>query len=193
MYTYESAGRKYLESNSKGFENGAIKAEMHRVLVELFISEKLELDVSAIKSIEYRIDDHIYQMYPEIRKATLSLTDYLDEVIGFPLDKAPNYKKLVPLFVDEFKRIANDWWDDRTYLFNDSELQSIMSRVSHKVLPYAYDGLDSYGFYFVDGVGDGDNPFLTMTSALGQTVTVTRGGFFGSKFTIDTSLADKNK
>ncbi|MGO1603238.1 MULTISPECIES: hypothetical protein [Halomonas] len=44
--------------------------------------------------------------YQAVHTHTQTLTDYLDEVIGFPLENTPDYDTLVPLFFEQFHRLA---------------------------------------------------------------------------------------
>ncbi len=51
-------------------------------------------------------------VYTYIHDATQKLTDYMDEVIGFPLEnKRPDYDTLAPKFFEEFIRLADLEWD----------------------------------------------------------------------------------
>jgi hypothetical protein len=44
--------------------------------------------------------------YQAVHSHTQTLTDCLDERIGFPLDSRPDYARLAPLFFDQFHRLA---------------------------------------------------------------------------------------
>lgn len=174
-------GKTYLQSNAKGFYNGTLKAEMHKKLCELFVSKRLGIELLVARHIKVE-DQYLVSL---VRRSTLELTDYLDERINFPLDKAPNYKKLTPLFIEEFIRLATDWFDDQVGLMSDQELQELMLIVTQNHLGYAYPALVSYGFEYVAGESNEDKDrFLTMKSLLGQEVTVKPNQYFGCKFTL---------
>lgn len=177
---FNELARTYLECNAAGMWDGGLKARTHRNLCVLFVSERY--DISLREATDISLGDELLSGL--VRKATLSLTDNLDEAIGFPLDKAPNYRKLVPLFVDEFNRLANEWADERTDLFSDTELVTILERVTKKRFVRTIYALESYGFEFVAGEPTGPEQFLTMRSKLGQVVTLRPNAFFGCNFRI---------
>ena len=185
-----SLGKDYLESNACGLWDGALKAETHNRLCELFVAKRLGLDVLSAASFLKVEDEYLVSM---LRKSTLSLTDNLDEVIGFPLNSAPNYKRLVPMFVGKFLQLATDWFDEQTGLMKDSKVCSILIRITRNNLSFSYPALESYGFEFVDGQGDRllGKRFLTMRSLLGQEVTVTPNDCFGCSFTLDKGINHK--
>lgn len=91
---------RYLMSNAAGRQNGAEKAQVHRELCQFYVAA-----VHGISDPElvHREHDEIYQA---VHSATQALTDYLDEVIGFPLESDPDYDKLVPLFFERFHQLA---------------------------------------------------------------------------------------
>ncbi len=187
-------GKTYLESNAKGLWDGALKAETHNRLCELFVAKRLGIDTLSVASYLQVDGEYLVSL---VRKATLDLTDYLDEVIDFPLEKAPNYKKLTPRFVGKFLQLANDWFDDQTGLLSENEVVLLLERVTVNRLGYAMPALESYGFEFVDGLGDGANTkataFLTMKSLLGQVVTVKPNQYYGCSYTIDKGIENKTK
>ncbi len=186
-------GRSYLESNAYGMWDGARKADSHARLCELFVSKRLALEVLSVAPYLKVEGEYLVSL---VRKATLPLTDYLDEVIGFPLERAPNYKRLVPEFVGKFLQLANDWMDEQTGLMSDSELKVILDMITRNHMGHQYPSLESYGFEFVDGegtkplAGGEDKCFLTMQSLLGQVVTIKPNTFFGCSYTIDKGLND---
>ena len=138
-------GKTYLQSNARGFSNGALKAQTHNQLCELFVSKRLYVEKYAASFLKVG-DEYLVSL---VRKATLPLTDYLDEVINFPLDRAPNYRKMTPLFVNKFLELATDWFDDQVGLLSDEGLICLMEDVTQNHLGYSYPALESYGFTFV--------------------------------------------
>jgi len=178
--------KQYLQSNACGMWDGALKANTHRQLCVLFLANKLQVSRPIVEFLE--IDDK--PIISSIREATLSLTDNLDDEIGFPLETAPNYKKLTPMFAGKFKKLANDWLDDRTDLMSDYTLKNIVNKICKRKFEFVYPALESYGFEFVGGVGDGENPYLTMKSKLGQVVTVKPNMYFGCSFILDKGIND---
>ena len=73
----------YLMSCAKGCWDGALKAESHEALVNIFIKH------------EGGDEDHV-------RQITRQLTDNLDTEIGFPTETAPNYRLLWRPFYEKF-------------------------------------------------------------------------------------------
>lgn len=98
LHTNFTIGR-YLMSNAHGRWDGAEKAQRHIELCQFYVAafrglndaEKVELDGKDFKA---------------VHSATQQLTDRLDEAIGFPLDKTPDYAKLEPLFFEQFHSLA---------------------------------------------------------------------------------------
>lgn len=180
--------QKYLQSNAHGMWDGSLKATMHRNLCELFIANRLNITVK--QAMTLFVDEE--SLGSLLRKATLDLTDNLDE-IGFPLEIAPNYKKLTPIFLSKFKKLANDYFDDCTYLFSDREFIEIVTRVVERKFSLAFIALESYGFEFVEGINSEKNVdcFLTMKSKLGQVVTVKPNMYFGCSFSIDKGIKNE--
>ncbi len=92
---------RYLMSCSAGREDGALKAVMHRHLCEFYVAVYYgyaDPDQSARKN---------HPACKAVHRATQEgLTDYMDEVIGFPINGRPDYDKLGPAFFDKFHAIA---------------------------------------------------------------------------------------
>lgn len=174
----------YLESNACGLWNGSLKADIHRKLCQWVVAKRLDIDIDKASALtvdgRYLVDD--------VRKATLSLTDNLDDEIGFPLDKAPNYKRLVPLFADKFTALTDGWFDGQTQLLSRKELEAVLSKITEHGFSQALSALESYGFTFVGGSINkrdlADGSFLHMKSALGDLVEITPNRFFGCTFKI---------
>ena len=116
--------------------------------------------------------------------STLQLTDNLDDEIGFPLNHAPNYKRLTPAFVGRFIHLATNWFDDQVYLMSDESLIATLNIITKKHMGYMYPSLDSYGFEFIAGEikERGGSHYLTMKSKLDQVVTVRPNDFFGCNY-----------
>jgi hypothetical protein len=91
---------RYLMSNAGGRPNGAEKALRHRELCQFYVAA---VHGVADPELVHREHDAIYQA---VHTATQELTDYLDEVIGFPVEERPDYDKLEPLFFEHFHRLA---------------------------------------------------------------------------------------
>ena len=77
----------YLMSCAMGIWDGALKADSHAKLVEIFIKH------------EGGDEDHV-------RFITRKLTDNLDTEIGFPTESAPNYRLLWRPFYAKFIEYA---------------------------------------------------------------------------------------
>ena len=67
--------KSYLESNACGMWDGALKASTHRQLCELFVSERLNISLRKASVLFFGTGS----IAGLVRKATLSLTDNLDE------------------------------------------------------------------------------------------------------------------
>lgn len=100
IHTDFAIGR-YLMSVTTGRLNGAEKAERHEELCQFY--------VAAVRGV---VDpDMVRRNYEDdwdrVHTATQELTDYLDEVIGFPLDdEHPDYEVFIPLFFQRFHTLA---------------------------------------------------------------------------------------
>ena len=178
---YLHLGKEYLQSNACGMQDGAKKAGTHAELCALAVSEILDIPMHYAGLIYFE-GERIVDL---VREATRPLTDNLDTEIGFPLDIAPNYKRLTPLFAYKFVELVVEWFDEQTTILNDMELEKIVSEICRRKFVLAYGALESYGFEFVDGDPD---KFLTMESKLGQVVTIMPNMYFGCSFTIDKTL-----
>ncbi len=91
----------YLMSCSAGREDGAMKATMHQHLCAFYVAVYYgypDPDQSARKN---------HPACKAVHRATQEgLTDYMDEVIGFPIKGVPDYEKLAPAFFEKFHTIA---------------------------------------------------------------------------------------
>lgn len=94
------AVHRYLMSNAHGRQSGAEKAERHAELCKFYVAA-----VRGINDVDL-VRRHHEDDYDKVHTKTQELTDYLDEVIGFPLDSAPDYDVLAPLFFDKFHQLA---------------------------------------------------------------------------------------
>lgn len=177
--SFESLAETYLKSNAKGRQDGFLKADTHQKLSTLFVSEYFSISLKEAGELLYQGDERIWSM---VRVSTLPLTDYLDEVIGFPLDMAPNYRLLTPKFVAEFKRLATEGLQSNVFIMTNSELDKLMEELCRNKFSMMLHALESYGFEFMSG--DAVEGRLEMKSALGQVVQVTRNTFFGCKYKI---------
>lgn len=184
---FTELGKTYLQSNAHGRWDGSIKADTHRKLCELFISGRLGVsnDKAASLYLGSLLNFDKDSLVSHVRRSTTDLTDNLDTEIGFPLETAPNYNKLTPKFIDKFINLASEWFDDNPSLMSDELLNATLREITKNHLGMALPALESYGFKFVDGIGE---EFLTMKSKLGQIVTIRPNKFFGCKFTLDKGI-----
>jgi hypothetical protein len=97
--------KRYLEANSEHHMNGALKAEVHMYLCDIFLAGFFGCEIDGAKR-EY------YTRFDAIHKATAEFTDFLDIEIGFPSKGPVDYNKLAPLFFDKFFEIANSVLND---------------------------------------------------------------------------------
>ena len=98
LRTSFSIGR-YLMSNAHGRWNGTEKALYHRELCKFYVAAVRGFDDEGLV-------DLCGEDFKAVHKSTQQLTDRMDEVIGFPLDSAPDYAKLEPLFFEHFHTLA---------------------------------------------------------------------------------------
>jgi len=99
---------RYLMSNADGRWDGAEKAQRHLRLSNWFTAWWFELSgEDAGKRFHLRSgkfkDENVARL---VHDSTTPLTDYLDEVIGFPLEGRPDYNTLSPKFFDKFYELA---------------------------------------------------------------------------------------
>lgn len=101
---------RYLMSNAHGRWDGAEKAQRHINLSNLFVAWWFELP-NAESGARFKVktgkySDSFDSISMIVHNATRPLTDYLDEVIDFPLESRPDYDKLSPKFFDKFYELA---------------------------------------------------------------------------------------
>jgi hypothetical protein len=111
---------RYLMSNTAGRLDGSEKASVHLRLTNIYVASRMGIvdadGATRVTAGDKTHDDgwveHGTMVYTYIHDATQKLTDYMDEVIGFPLeDKRPDYDTLAPKFFEEFIRLADLEWD----------------------------------------------------------------------------------
>lgn len=90
---------RYLMSNADGRWDGAEKAQRHMELCKFYVAAVRGFDDA--DEVDVICDDYI-----AVHDATSALTDYLDEVIGFPLKGRPDYDTLGPLFFEKWHELA---------------------------------------------------------------------------------------
>ncbi len=90
---------RYLMSNSAGRLDGAEKALRHTELCTFYVAAVRGVELDRVR----RLHEEDYQ---RVHEQTQQLTDYLDEVIGFPLVGVPDYDQLAPLFFSHFHELA---------------------------------------------------------------------------------------
>ncbi len=90
---------RYLLVHQEGRWDGVEKAIRHRELCQFYVAvHRGQLDPEAIQETD--------ALYREVHEVTQSLTDHLDEAIGFPLVGRPDYDRLIPLFFERFHALA---------------------------------------------------------------------------------------
>ncbi len=94
---------RYLLSNTDGRLDGAEKATRHQELCEFYVASVLGLPDPDLVRRRSGLGEDLYQA---VHEKTQDLTDYLDEVIGFPLKGKPDHDVLEPLFFDKFHELA---------------------------------------------------------------------------------------
>lgn len=101
---------RYLMANTKGRESGGEKADNHIILSNIYVCNRAGfISTDSVHRVETTDGKFAYEI---IHDATQELTDYLDEVIGFPLDnERPDTFSFIRPFFDEFIRLADAAWD----------------------------------------------------------------------------------
>jgi hypothetical protein len=111
---------RYLMANTAGRLDGYEKAETHLRLSYIYVASQMGIvdsdGATRVMAGAKTHDDgwvqHGDMVYTYIHDATQELTDYMDEVIGFPIeDTRPDYDTLAPKFFEEFIRLADLEWD----------------------------------------------------------------------------------
>jgi hypothetical protein len=93
------AVNRYLMSCADGREDGAEKALRHQELCTFYVAV-----VYGCTQNEARLEHE--DAYTAVHTETQRLTDYMDEVIGFPLQGRPDYDSLAPEFFKRFHTLA---------------------------------------------------------------------------------------
>lgn len=91
---------RYLMSNAEGRWNGAEKSMRHRELCQFYVAA-----IRGLGDPKTVLPEH-EAAYTAVHEATQTLTDNLDEAIGFPLKGIPDYERLAPLFFEKFHTLA---------------------------------------------------------------------------------------
>lgn len=91
---------RYLMANAHGRWDGAEKAQRHQELCSFYVAIFHGYESTERAAREQRAS------YVAVHAATQRLTDNLDEEIGFPLDRQPDYDALVPAFFKRFHALA---------------------------------------------------------------------------------------
>ena len=102
---------RYLMANTHGRCSGYDKATHHIQLSYIYVANRAGfVDIDRAPRLE---TTDLKMVYTIIHDASQELTDYMDEVIGFPIDDPrPDYDTLAPKFFDEFIRLADAAWDE---------------------------------------------------------------------------------
>jgi hypothetical protein len=109
---------RYLMSNAEGRLDGAEKAEQHIQMSYIYVASRMGTPIDLAPRIRYNWyakDGTEYEafLYKHIHDETAeNLTDYMDEVIGFPITGRPDYNDLAPKFFKEFLRIADKAYEE---------------------------------------------------------------------------------
>lgn len=182
MLDFEFLINRYLMANAKGLEDGSIKAETHDLICAKFISESFCISEGKAKKLTVYSCGESENLVQMVRSESRKLTDNLDEVIGFPLDKAPNYNRLIPKFKHEFSKLINDFMIENQ-IYTDSQIEMALKNICKRRFDLALFALESYGFRFIDGQGDRDKErFLKVESKLGQKVNIKPKEYFGCTY-----------
>jgi hypothetical protein len=184
---FNALAETYLKSNAKGRQNGALKADTHEKLCRLFVAKYFSIEPDKADELNIMVNgEKESSIIDTIRSVSRELTDHLDEKIDFPLDMAPNYRKLTPKFITEFNALCSDALLDDVRIMTDAELITLLNEVSKNKIIMVFHTLESYGFQFVEGnVNEKSNEgYLVMCSALDQVVTVRSNKFFGCRYTL---------
>lgn len=101
---------RYLMANTKGRLSSGEKADKHIILSNIYVCNRAGLiDTDGAHRVQTLDGDFAWRI---VHDATQELTDYLDEVIGFPLDnERPDTFSFIRPFFDEFIRLADEAWD----------------------------------------------------------------------------------
>ena len=101
---------RYLMANTAGRCDGSEKADKHVVLTKIYCANRAGIiDPDGAKCLE---TTDLKQVWRIVHDATQELTDYLDEVIDFPIDDPnPDTFSFIRPFFDEFIRLADEAWD----------------------------------------------------------------------------------
>lgn len=91
---------RYLMSNASGRQNGAEKAIRHEELCSFYVAA-----VNGVDDLDL-VRRYHEQAYQTVHTKTQELTDFLDEMIGFPLNSQPDYDNLAPKFFEDFHSLA---------------------------------------------------------------------------------------
>lgn len=101
---------RYLMANTAGRHSGYEKATHHVQLCYIYVANRAGF-VDPESAIRLHTTDG-RMVYTIIHDMSQDLTDYMDEVIGFPIDDPhPDHSVLIPKFFDEFIRLADKAWD----------------------------------------------------------------------------------
>ena len=97
---------RYLMANTFGRLDGAEQAQRHIEMCEFYTA--IAFNTSGTDGVRNRFDG-AEEFFSKLHDTSQDkLTDHLDTVIGFPLDKQPDYNKMELLFFDIFHGIAVD-------------------------------------------------------------------------------------
>lgn len=100
---------RYLMVNTEGRLDGSEKADRHVELSYIYVASRRGVSIGSARLEEH--GENYNLLYSHIHDATRELTDYMDEVIGFPITGRPDYDDLAPKFFKEFIRLADEAYD----------------------------------------------------------------------------------
>lgn len=95
----QHAAGRYLMTNAHGRLDGAEKAMLHIEMCAFYVALVRGVELDSVR----RLHEDDFQL---VHDHTQQLTDYLDEVIGFPLNSRPDYDDLTPKFFAKFHELA---------------------------------------------------------------------------------------
>jgi len=91
---------QYLIACTSGRENGTMKSYLHIELVTIAVSA---IELCPLDAVEVGDEE---TLFGRLHTKTQKLTDYMDEVIGFPLNSIPDYDDMSKKFFAEFIRLV---------------------------------------------------------------------------------------
>jgi hypothetical protein len=105
---------RYLLANTAGRASGAEKALTHRAICDFYIAAFNGVEVE-------QVGRYYGQQHKALHLHTQSLTDNLDEKIGFPYSGHPDHEELVPKFFEQIHALAMEYFETISSLTGERE------------------------------------------------------------------------